>query len=97
MAADVPAKRTRGGRPESGNSSVGTDATISLSYAGKKGVDEILSGAMAQTFRVWGVDDSPNECVNRLYWGDNLPILRALLRDERVCGRVNLNSAVGLP
>ncbi|MBO4288203.1 MAG: site-specific DNA-methyltransferase [Kiritimatiellae bacterium] len=71
---------------ESGMSGV----SVALSYAGKKSADEILSGDRAVLFKVWGVTEKSFATANRLYWGDNLPILRSLLSDERICGKVKL-------
>ena len=66
------------------------DVSISLSYAGKKSVGEILSGTKSEVFKVWGVEDDSVDLINRLYWGDNLPILRGMLEDKRICGKVKL-------
>ena len=67
-----------------------TDVSVSLSYAGKKSASEILAGVKAEVFKIWGGEDDPTKMINRLYWGDNLPILRGMLADDRICGKVKL-------
>ena len=90
MATGVSTTKWNGERQSIERTAADTDLSVTLSYAGKKPVAEILSGPCAQTFKVWGVADDPTATVNRLYWGDNLPILRMLLNDGRVRGKVRL-------
>ena len=66
------------------------DVSVSLSYVGKKSVGDILSGPQVEVFKIWGAADDSSKMVNRLYWGDNLPILLGMLADERICGKVKL-------
>ena len=90
MATGVSTTKWNGERQSIERTAADADLSVTLSYAGKKPVAEILSGPCAQTFKVWGVADDPTTTVNRLYWGDNLPILRMLLNDDRVRGKVRL-------
>lgn len=59
---------------------------VSLSYEGKKSKQEILNGSPADVQSLW----QGNPAKNRLYYGDNLPILTGLLNDKSVCGKVRL-------
>jgi adenine-specific DNA-methyltransferase len=60
---------------------------IRLEYEGKLTEEEILTTKPAATKAIWsGSADSQN----RLYYGDNLPILAALLQDAQVSGQVKL-------
>jgi len=58
-----------------------------LVYENKKPSAGILSYAPSRTLTVW---KHPIRCHNRLYFGDNLGILCALLRDPEVRQRVRL-------
>ena len=90
MATGMSKTKWSGERHPLPQSSAESDFAVTLAYQGKKDVCEILSGETARVFKIWGVNAESGEMVNRLYWGDNLPILRGLLADERVCGKVKL-------
>jgi len=77
------------GIPNSGNSANGTTSGggVVLSYPGKKAVEEILATQPAAYARV-RQSETPTD--NTLYFGENLSILAALLRDPNVCGKVRL-------
>lgn len=90
MATGLSATKWNGERRHVERDTAVADLSVSLAYAGKKGEAEILEGKVAETFKIWGVSDDPAQSENRLYWGDNLPILRALLNDSRVRGKVRL-------
>lgn len=63
------------------------ETEISLSYAGKATVGEILFTPPANPTVIWTENcESPN----RLYYGDNLPLLAALLNDSTVRGKIKL-------
>jgi len=64
-----------------------TNSDITLSYQGKAAEEEILSTFPAKLREIWS--DSAT-ATNRLYYGDNLPILAALLNDPLVKGHVKL-------
>jgi adenine-specific DNA-methyltransferase len=61
-----------------------------LSYAGKKTSDEILVGPKSEPAPVFSVTRATKSWRNRLYYGDNLRVLRALLEDEQICQKVKL-------
>ncbi len=91
MATGVPTRRTQ--RKASARRDVPTPAGDHpvLSYAGKRDDAEILAGPAARVSRVWmpaGTRLSADS--NRLYFGDNLRVLRHLLADEQVRGGVRL-------
>jgi len=90
MATGVSATKWNCERQPIARTAADADVSVSLSYVGKKSVDEILSGAKADVFKVWGVADDPAKMENRLYWGDNLPILCGMLNDECIRGKVKL-------
>ena len=90
MATGVSATKWNCERQPIARTAAAADVSVSLSYEGKKSVEEIMSGARADVFKVWGVSSDPAKLENRLYWGDNLPILRGMLSDERIRGKVKL-------
>lgn len=60
---------------------------ITLNYDGKKTESEIIRTPPACVSLLWSNSVSSS---NRLYFGDNLPILTHLLQDERIRGKVRL-------
>mgnify|MGYP004619356611 CR=1 FL=1 len=90
MATGLSTTKWNGEQQSIERGAADADLSVSLTYAGKKSAAEILSGKHTKAFKVWGVADDPAKSVNRLYWGDNLPILRMLLQDDRVRGKVKL-------
>lgn len=67
----------------------GNPFDIVLSYEGKRTEAEILSTVPASVECLWDGTDN-NENPNRLYYGDNLPILAALNQDPKIRGQVRL-------
>ena len=67
MATGVSTTKWNGERQSIERAAADADLSVTLSYAGKKPVAEILSGPCAQTFKVWGVADDSAKAVNRLY------------------------------
>jgi len=64
---------------------------VSLSYAGKQAEADILDASPAQIATCWNpASPATNPIVNRLYLGDNLPILALLKTDPTIQGRVRL-------
>lgn len=59
---------------------------VELSYQGKKPAAEILATPPAEPSLLW--QGAPG--ANRLYCGDNLPILANLLNDDEIRGKVRL-------
>ncbi|MGA2279848.1 MAG: site-specific DNA-methyltransferase [Verrucomicrobiota bacterium] len=62
---------------------------VYLSYEGKKSEQEILGTPPAKCRQLWP-EHNRRATPNRLYYGDNLPILATLLRDPAVRGHVRL-------
>ncbi len=60
---------------------------VSLSYEGKAPEQEVLATPAGSASSIWTAH--PN-APNRLYYGDNLPLLAALLHDSRVKGQIKL-------
>ncbi|MGO8839017.1 MAG: site-specific DNA-methyltransferase [Limisphaerales bacterium] len=62
---------------------------VHLSYEGKKSEQEILGTPPAKCRQLWP-EHNGHATHNRLYYGDNLPILATLLHDPAVRGHVRL-------
>ncbi len=60
---------------------------VSLSYEGKTPEQEVLATSAGSAFLIWTAH--PN-APNQLYYGDNLPLLAALLHDNSIKGQVKL-------
>lgn len=91
MATGIP--KTRWGSEESGfatKSASGNVLEVSLSYAGKRPEGAILATDPAELTELWRHPSTPIGGGNRLYFGDNLPILGRLLQDPSVRGQVRL-------
>ncbi|MEY3867176.1 MAG: hypothetical protein RLZZ338_1067 [Cyanobacteriota bacterium] len=67
-----------------------TNLDVSLSYEGKQQESDILALLPAQCLLLWNDSILKNEIDNRLYYGDNLPILASLLNDSSIQGQVKL-------
>jgi adenine-specific DNA-methyltransferase len=59
---------------------------ITLSYEGKQAEEDVLGTEPAQVKLLW----QGEETANRLYYGDNLPILASLLQHPDIYGKVRL-------
>jgi len=88
LATGIPASKLKG-MGHSTVQSVQTDSEVRLCYEGKRSEQEILATPPAEITRLWQ-GEAATQNLNRLYYGDNLPILAALLRDPVVCGQVRL-------
>lgn len=64
----------------------GSALDVTLAYAGKKPEETILKVEPASLQLIWQ-GATPD---NRLYYGDNLPILASLLNDRSICGQIRL-------
>jgi adenine-specific DNA-methyltransferase len=62
-------------------------SSVSLSYEGKRTERAIFETSPAITQMIWQGQEQP---TNRLYYGDNLPILASLLREPAIRGNVRL-------
>lgn len=60
---------------------------IEVSYPGKHSEQVVLATPVAKLKSVWQFKQAAN---NRLYYGDNLPILASLLQDPAIYGKVRL-------
>jgi len=67
------------------NSTIGNGGGIQITYPGKKSFSDIISGKVANTINF----KQPNS-EGILYCGENIEILRSLLTDSNVCGKVDL-------
>ena len=67
------------------NSAIENGGDMQLSYQGKKSFSEIISGRIAST-----VDLRFPNSEGVLFCGENIDILRLLLADSNVCGKVDL-------
>lgn len=60
-------------------------------YPGKQPTSEVLGTNKAKCVQLWLGNEQPKTMdENRLYYGDNLPILASLLQDNSVQGKVKL-------
>lgn len=62
---------------------------VKLSYEGKKTESEILRTQPADIKLLWQGDIN-NISKNRLYYGNNLPLLASLLKDSQIKGKIRL-------
>lgn len=92
MATGIPqAKRIQTARMDTRYSSTQKTNDIVLLYPDKKGASEILQTLAADVRPVWdgqGLNTHPS--LNRLYYGDNFPILLSLLKENNIKGNVRL-------
>ena len=63
---------------------------MSLSYAGKQSESDILKTKPVSTRMIWSGSKEEKQVPNRLYYGDNLPILASLAQDPSIRGNVQL-------
>ncbi|MBI5387330.1 MAG: site-specific DNA-methyltransferase [Verrucomicrobia bacterium] len=90
MATGIPRTKWQSAvLPVGGNGEDGGNTDVHLAYEGKKPTRDILLTPPAHCCQLWPEqqDEAP---VNRLYFGDNLPIVAALTHDQEVCGKVRL-------
>ncbi len=67
------------------------DVPVELAYEGKTPEHEIIFNTpCAPVASVWTSAHGITECKNQLFYGDNLPILAALLHEPEVRGQVRL-------
>lgn len=63
-------------------------SSVSLAYEGKRPERAVLETSPATTHIVW--QERQEQSANRLYYGNNLPILASLLREPAIRGNVRL-------
>lgn len=61
-----------------------------VSFAGKASVSDVLSRTRPATLRRTSTSPGPGVSTNRLIHGDNLPVLRNLIDDDAIRGKVRL-------
>ena len=86
MATGIPKAQWNGDIQE-GETSSDSASGVWLSYPDKKTEHEIIATRPAETKLLW---QNPVHHPNRLYYGDNLPILASLREDPAVKGKVRL-------
>ncbi len=86
MATGIPKTQWQSPTHANGVNSGSTD--VRLDDEGKKAEREILQIPVAECRQLW--PEHPSHKTNRLYFGDNLPILAALANDPDVRGKVRL-------
>ncbi len=86
MATGIP--KTQWQSPTHDNGVNGGSTDVRLDYDGKKSGGEILKTPGAECRQLW--PEHPSHEPNRLYFGDNLPILSALADEPDVRGKVRL-------
>jgi adenine-specific DNA-methyltransferase len=89
MATGIPKTQWQGAThvpSANGVHTINTD--VRLDYEGKKSEHEILLTPGADCRQLW--PEHPIQESNRLYFGDNLPILAALAKDPAIRGKVRL-------
>jgi len=90
MATGIPRTQWQGSpRHVQPNGSKSCKTDVHLTYEGKKPESEILNTPPAKCRELW-VDQTGHAPRNRLYYGDNLPVLAALARDPAIRGHVRL-------
>lgn len=82
MATGIPSKLKRNGTSRNGNG-----MSFRLEYDGKLAVEDIFKLPPAQLNCVISVEKQPR---NRLIYGENLRVIRALLDDVNIVGKVRL-------
>jgi len=90
MATGIPKTKWQSTAPAvRGNVDEAGKTDVHLSYEGKKPEREILLTPPGECRQLWP-EHSDNPASNRLYFGDNLPVLAALAHDLEVRGKVRL-------
>lgn len=94
MATSIPMARApqTDGTPEAAPLTVvEREIDVRLSYPGKRTEQAILDTSPAQTRILWPLDHHVADGLsNRLYYGDNLPILASLIHAPLILGKVRL-------
>lgn len=89
MATGSPKTKWNGKTWEAPISNItNTMSSVSLAYEGKRPERAILETVPVTTHIVW--QGQQEQSSNRLYYGDNLPILASLLREPTIRGNVRL-------
>ena len=90
MATGLSRTKWKGSLEEVNSTSINRfNVNIELSFEGKKNKEDVLRGEKAD-FEVFWKSKSANGHNNRLFYGDNLPILLRLLEFSEIAGKVKL-------
>ena len=92
MATGISKQQSKG-QPGSNinESSLKNSLDVCFLYPGKQPASEVLGTNKAKCVQLWLGNEQPKTIdENRLYYGDNLPILASLLQDNSVQGKVKL-------
>lgn len=91
MATGIPKPRRKRALPRDGAAALPESAAYGLQvvYEGKSTERDVLATPPAEITE-FRRGTCPQPEPNRMYFGDNLPLLAALLRDPAVCGHVTL-------
>ena len=84
MAAGL--SKTKWNGELNGESANGLKPEVTLAYKGKQSEESVLNTVPSVPEIIWGDADASN----RLYYGDNLPLLATLLADDTIRGQVRL-------
>ncbi len=88
MATGIPKTQWQG---NANLNNYSNNSDVTLSYPGKLPESEILKTHPLNCVPIFSKNSSLNSVTkNRLYYGDNLPILASLLNDSAIRGRVKL-------
>ena len=88
MATGIPKSKTNGsGQNQNGELSGGE---LHLNYEGKRSTSEIIADCPRAKLTVAQPPKLSHDWTNRLYFGDNFPILGSLLDDPAIRGQVSL-------
>lgn len=82
MATGIPGKTK-----DKGSLKTSSKLSFRLEYEGKVSIDEIFNTLPAELHRVFSIDKQPK---NRLIYGENLRVIRALLNNVDIAGKVGL-------
>jgi adenine-specific DNA-methyltransferase len=87
MATGIPKTKWSGNGSDQAANSFQNTPDVFLNYEGKRSAQEILAAVPTCLKTLWVNQSNPQ---NRLYYGDNLPILASLLSDPDIRGQVRL-------
>ncbi len=88
MATGIPKSKTNGSGQSQHDEH--TDGELHLSYEGKRSIFEIIADCPRTKLTVVQPPKISHGWTNRLYFGDNFPVLGSLLDDASVRGQVSL-------
>jgi adenine-specific DNA-methyltransferase len=91
MATGISKKKSKGQTASNlTDSQLNNNLDACFLYPGKQPTSEVLDTDRAKCVKLWSSDNQTTAIENRLYYGDNLPILASLLEDNSVKDKVKL-------